>query len=436
MYDLSLINGKVYLEGFFVKKDIYINDDKIVRITTKKLESKKIIDCTDRLIMPGFIDSHVHFDLDLGEFKSRDNFHQGSIIAALGGITTFIDFLDPINKNDEFEESFNNRLNLAKESLIDYSFHTTIGNFEDDVKELIENAKKKGIPSIKVFTTYKESNRKISFKKLYELISDEILVLIHAEKNDLITEVENISDYENSRSCDGEYLQMLEISAISEMKNGKVYFVHTTCGNVIEKINKKFNESLKENIFFESCPQYFYLDKTKYNREDGELFLLAPPLRSKKESKILKENIDIINVISTDHCSFTKNDKRKYKEISKIPKGLGSIEFSFSLMYNLFGEKIIDKFTKNPAKIFGLCPNKGDISLNTDADLVVFNPNKEFVIDSGNSNSDYSPYEGIRLKGRVEKTFLRGKLIVDNYEYIGNSKGKFIRRKYESNKEC
>ena len=164
--------------------------------------------------------------------------------------------------------------------------------------------------------------------------------------------------------------------------------------------------------------------------------MLAPPLRSKKESKILKENIDIINVISTDHCSFTKNDKRKYKEISKIPKGLGSIEFSFSLMYNLFGEKIIDKFTKNPAKIFGLCPNKGDISLNTDADLVVFNPNKEFVIDSGKSNSDYSPYEGIRLKGRVEKTFLRGKLIVDNYEYIGNSKGKFIRRKYESNKEC
>jgi dihydropyrimidinase len=428
MYDLSLINGKVYLDGSFLKKNIYINDDKIVKITSKILESKKIIDCFDRLIMPGFIDAHVHFDLNLGEFNSRDDFRQGSIIAALGGVTTFIDFLDPINNNLELKESFDNRMNLAKESLIDYSFHTTLGNFKGDVNELIKDSKAIGLTSIKVFTTYKESNRKISFKKLFELISDEILVLIHAEKNELITEVNDISKYEDSRSCDGEYLQMLEITAISEIKNGKVYFVHTTCGSVIEKINEKFGENLKQNVFFESCPQYFYLDKTKYNENNGELFLLAPPLRSVKEKLKLRENIDKINVMSTDHCSFTKEDKRKYSEVSKVPKGLGSIEFSFSLMYNLFGDKIIDKFTKNPAKIFGLSPNKGDISINTDADLVIFNPNKEYMIDSGHSNSNYSPYEGIKLKGKVEKTILRGKLIVDNYEYIGNVKGKFIRR--------
>ena len=436
MYDMSLINGKVYLDGSFVKKDIYIENDKIGRITRKKLDSKKVIDCSDKLIIPGLIDSHVHFDLDLGEFSSRDDFHQGSMIAALGGITTFIDFLDPINDNNELENSFKKRMNLAKESLVDYSFHTTLGNFKGDVKRLIVDAKKIGLPSIKVFTTYKESNRKISFEKLFKLIDKEILVLIHAEKNELIYEPKNVFEYEDSRSSSAEYLQMLEISAVAEIKDAKVYFVHTTCGSTIEKLNKNFKNTLNEHVFFESCPQYFYLDKTYYNKENAELFLLAPPLRTIEEKKLLKENIDNICVLSTDHCSFTKEDKRKYDEIAKIPKGLGSIEFSFSLMYNLFGEKIIDKFTKNPAKLFGLYPNKGSIELYTDADLIVFDPKKEFVIDSGHSNSDYSVYEGIKLKGKVEKTILRGELIVDNYEYIGNSKGKFIRRKYEGNKEC
>jgi dihydropyrimidinase len=102
-------------------------------------------------------------------------------------------------------------------------------------------------------------------------------------------------------------------------------------------------------------------------------------------------------------------------------------------MYNLFGDKIIDRFTKNPAKIFGLYPQKGKIELNTDADLVIFDPNKEYTITAGQSNAGYSPYEGISLKGKVESTLLRGEVIVKDYNYVGQSKGNFLRRKYESN---
>jgi dihydropyrimidinase len=119
IYDLVLKNGEIYIDQCFLKKNIYINGEKIVRITDKHLASKKTIDCTDRLIMPGFIDPHVHFDLDLGEFSSRDDFYQGSKIAALGGVTTFIDFLDPILKNETLEEAFRKRQSLAKESLGD-----------------------------------------------------------------------------------------------------------------------------------------------------------------------------------------------------------------------------------------------------------------------------------------------------------------------------
>jgi len=434
IYDLVLKNGEIYIDQCFLKKNIYINGEKIVRITDKILASKKTIDCTDKLIMPGFIDPHVHFDLDLGEFSSRDDFYQGSKIAALGGVTTFIDFLDPILRNEDLEEVFRKRQSLAKKSLVDYSFHVTLGNFTDNITDLINQAKILGLPSIKVFTTYSDSNRKIALNKLYELIGDEILVLIHAEKDELITQADEIFNYKNARPWFSEYLQILEIAGIAELKKGNVYFVHTTCGSAIQMVAEKFNHLLAQNkIIFESCPQYFYLNEEKYTEESSKLFLIAPPLRSKKEMIYLKSNIDHIQTIGTDHCAFTKKDKEKYDAVSKIPKGFGSIEYSFSLMYNIFGEKIIDYFTKNPAKIFGLYPQKGKIELDTDADLVIFNPNKEFTIDSGHSNADYSPYEGISLKGKVESTLLRGEVIVKDYNYVGQIKGNFLRRKYESN---
>jgi len=434
IYDLVLKNGEIYIDQCFLKKNIYINGEKIVRITEKDLTSKKTIDCTNRLIMPGFIDPHVHFDLDLGEFSSRDDFYQGSKIAALGGVTTFIDFLDPILENDALAEAFEKRLSLAKESLVDYSFHVTLGNFDDEIEALIQGAKALGLPSIKVFTTYSASNRKISLKKLYELICDDILVLIHAEKDELMSQGDEIFNYKNNRPQVSEYLQVLEIAGITALKKGNVYIVHTTCGSTVQMIAEKFKHLMDDNrIIFESCPQYFYLNEQRYTQENSHLFLIAPPLRSKKEMIYLKSSIDHIQSIGTDHCAFTKEDKEKYDEVSKIPKGIGSIEFSFSLMYNLFGEKIIDKFTKNPAKIFGLYPQKGKIELDTDADLVIFDPNKEFIVDSGHSNANYSPYEGIALKGKVESTVLRGEVIVKDYDYVGEKKGNFLRRKYEGN---
>jgi len=433
IYDLVLKNGEIYVDQCFLKKNIYINGEKIVRITDKNLASKKDIDCTGKLVMPGFIDPHVHFELDLGEFSSRDDFHQGSKIAALGGVTTVIDFLDPILTNDELTDAFNKRQGLAKKSLVDYSFHVTLGNYKDDPIKLIEKAKALGLPSIKVFTTYSESNRRISLNKLYELISDEILVLIHSEKDELITKGDELFNYKNSRPWLSEYLQILEIAGITSLKKGNVYIVHTTCGSAIQMVAEKFQHLLSQDkIIFESCPQYFYLNEEKYTEEDAKLLLIAPPLRSSKEMIYLKSSIDHIRSIGTDHCAFTKGDKEKYNEVSKIPKGFGSIEFSFALMYNLFGDKIIDRFTKNPAKIFGLYPQKGKIELNTDADLVIFDPNNEFTVDAGHSNAGYSPYEGISLKGKVESTLLRGEVIVKDYKYVGQSKGNFLRRKYES----
>jgi len=168
-----------------------------------------------------------------------------------------------------------------------------------------------------------------------------------------------------------------------------------------------------------------------YKRDDGRLFLLAPPLRSKKEQEKLRKNIDLIHTIGTDHCPFTKEEKYRYSEVSKVPKGIGGIEYSFSLMYNLFGTSIIDKFTVNPAKIHGLYPQKGVIQEDSDADLVIFDPNRELTIDAGHSKSDYSPYEGIKVRGVVESTILRGQFLVKERKFVGKDvKGTYLKRKH------
>ena len=414
-----------------------MSDQKIAKIvpTGKILPCKKIIDCTNKLILPGFIDPHVHINLDLGEFKSSDNYESASKAAAFGGITTFIDFLEPINYVSEFDAKLKKKQSEAKTSYIDYTFHTTVGNFKDDVGKLIKISRESGIPSVKLFTTYSESNRKISYDKFKEFLKNSnktnTLILVHAENDEIILKAnveDTLESYESSRPAAAEIEEIEKLARIVAELKGKLYIVHVTCGSSVELLNDKYKELLGKHIFIESCPQYFHLTKDLYDNENGNLFLLAPPLRSSKEQEKLKENISVIHTIGTDHCPFTKEEKMRHKEASMIPKGLGSLEFSFSLMYYLFGNEIIDKFTINPAKIHNLFPKKGIIQNGSDADFVIFDPKKVLYIDSGHSQSDNNPYENMITTGMVESTILKGEFLVKNRKLVGSMKGQFIWR--------
>lgn len=437
MYDLGLINGKTYRNGHFTPLDVYITKEKIAEIVSpdKKLSCNKTVDCSGKLVMPGFIDPHVHINLDLGEFKTADDYESASEAAAFGGITTFIDFLEPVNTEAECSKVLQQKHKEAEKSYIDYSFHTTVGNFSGDVDRLAEKSLANGIPTIKLFTTYSESNRRCSYKKIKEFIANtkitNTLIMIHAENDEHILNA-NISDtldfYEHSRPATAEIEEIERLAQFVSETGGRIYFVHVTCGSSIELLKTRFGNLLQNNIFIESCPQYFYLTKEKFTEENGNLYLLAPPLRSIEEQEKLKNNIDSISTIGTDHAPFMREEKLRYKEVSKVPKGLGSLEYSFSLMYNLFGEQIIPKFTINPAIIHSLFPRKGIIKEGSDADLVIFNPEKEFIVDSGHSKSDYSPYGGRKLVGAVESTILRGEFIVKKRKLVGRMKGQFISR--------
>lgn len=423
MYDLGILNGKCYIDGDFVKTHLYIHNEKIVEISLEEHDCHKTLYCDGYYVLPGLIDPHVHLKLDLGEFVSCDDFISGSRAAAYGGVTTLLDFMDPIWNNESYETVFAKRMEDAKDCQVDYSFHCTLGNYKDDIKALVDLNKSHGITSIKAFTTYKESDRMCSYNIIGELLKTDQIIMVHSEDNRLITQATDIASYEQSRP------EIAERTAVNKLINlmtdkSHLYIVHVSSGHTIDQLKNR------PGLYLESCPQYFYLNSDKFLERDGAKYLLAPPLRSHISITMQRENINKYMTFGTDHCPFMLEDKLKYQVVEKIPKGIGTLEFAFPLMYNLYGFDILDQFTTNPARIFGL-EQKGRLKIGCDGDLAIFDPHGETNCSYTHSACDYSIYPH-KLKGKIVTTVLRGQILMDSKGFYP-LQGHFIRRSYEGN---
>lgn len=432
--DLGIINGYVCLEGRFIKSNLYIKNGVIESVTSSIMHCSKVYDAKGCIIMPGFIDPHVHFNLGVGKNVSAQDFHTGSINAALGGITTYIDFLDPINNISELDFEFNKRKKQAEDSVIDYGFHVTLGSFKEDVKELFKKGRALGMPTIKIFTTYESTGRMTKDNIIDELLKYskeyECRVVVHAENNDLIKE-KNIlvKDHEKARPAIAEISEVLKLCEMAAYRNGLLYIVHTNCGTTVERVRENFKDSLHSSIILESAPHYFKFNSSVYEGENGYRYTMMPPLREESERLKLKDNIDGIDIIGTDHCPFSEHMKNK-KYTSDIAMGVDGVKYSFLNMYTLYKEKIIPKFTENPAIIHGLYPKKGSLMVGSDGDIVVFDPNNTTIV-----NDKESIYDGQVLKGSIKAVFAKGNMIVNNNEFLKNSSsGSYIERRIELDK--
>lgn len=428
MYDLALMYGNCYINNTFKTTNIYIVNGKIASISDAVLPATRIVDLKGLKVLPGFIDPHVHLNLNLGNVHSTDDFETGSRAATYGGVTTLIDFLDPILDNQMLERQFDSRLQEAKKSTIDYSFHCTLGNYDDDVLDLEKKIEQLGITSIKIFTTYSESNRRCSYDVVEKLLETKVLILAHAEDDDMVFMPNKIAEYEKSRSEKAEFSAISQLIKRLEKTDGKLYVVHVSSGKTLQKLHV---DHLRDRLFLESCPQYFYLSKDLFEGDDGKNYLLAPPLRSEMSIRLMKEHFSKLSTIGTDHCPFTLEEKNANEDVNKVPKGIGSLEFAFPLMYNLFGDEIIPKFTSNPATIFGL-HHKGYIKEGYDADFAIVDDHKKTICHQHHSKSDYTVYDKYSLNNKVVMTILRGQIIMDEDGFYP-VQGHYIRRQYESN---
>ena len=420
-----IINGDVFINDKWQKVNLLIEDEKIAYIGEERKEADEVIDANGMKIIPGLIDPHVHFSLNCGTVTSRDDFISGTKCAALGGVTTIIDFLDPTRNARKLERSFYDRLSLAKTSQVDYHMHACIKEPDADLEQYVLQMKALGMNTIKLFTTYSETRRRTYDQDIIELLrlskKYNFLVCCHVENDEMVNlkEEYKCTDIAIARPSESETTEVLKLAKFAVETGGNLYIVHLSSGETLRLLIEQFKEYLGKNIFLESCPQYFYFNKDVLQSDKGFLFTFAPPLRSEKEQKLLQENIQYINTIGTDHCSFTYEDKKSHPMLIGHPLGIGGVETSFLVLHKMFGDQIINKMSKNVANL-ECFPQKGEISIGKDADLVFLKECEKYKIGKPHGNVDYSIYEGIEVNEKIVHTMLRGEFVVKDEKFIAH----------------
>ncbi|MCR2042979.1 dihydropyrimidinase [Anaerosalibacter massiliensis] len=450
--------GKIVTASDAYYADLKIDNGKIISIGENLYEKdSKKIDATNCYIFPGAIDPHTHFDLEVGNAVTADDFESGTKAAIIGGTTTIIDFVNH-NKGETLNDALNNWKRKAEgKTYCDYGFHMTISEWNENISDEMKDMIDKGIPSFKMYMAYKERlqvDDDIILKALKR--SKEIggLIEFHCENGDMIDfliEEEKTKEHFSpkfhpiSRPNEVEKEAVSRLISLAKVAGQPIYIVHLSTKEALKETIEAKKEG--QEIYVETCPQYLLLDDSLYEDENSKNFevakyVLSPPLRKKVDIKALWNGLknNYIDIIATDHCSFNYNGQKTLgkNDFSKIPNGIPGVEHRFLLMYNygVLTDKIsinqlVDLTSTNAAKIFGLYPRKGTIAVGSDADIVIWNPNHLSTITAKNQTHkvDYTPYEGFKIKGRVEHVFLRGHHIVKHSKLdLEESLGRFVYR--------
>ena len=430
MFDLFIKNGLVYIGEKFLLTNIGVTDEKITYLGNEEFPAKEVIDAKHKRVIPGLIDPHVHFALNCGTVTSRDDFNSGTRSAAYGGVTTIVDFLDPTRNAKELVKSFKERLALAKSSNVDYHFHACIREPNGDLEEYVLAMKELGINTVKLFTTYSETHRRTSDKDIIKLLklsrTYDFLVCAHIENDSMIKHDDNLTyrDIAEARDSKSETTEALKLCEYAVKTKGYLYMVHCSSGYTLRKIALKYKDYLGKNIFIESCPQYFVFNKEILKSDLGYLYTFAPPLRTERERKLMCKYFDYLSTIGTDHCSFNVADKRGHEKLKGHPLGIGGIETSYLIMHQMFGDKVINKMSKNVAEIERFAGKNG-IKVGNYADLVILE-SKQQITGKPHGATDYSVYENMRLSQVVNSTIVRGKFVLKDGKFIKNT-GKLIK---------
>lgn len=451
-----LKGGTIVTSTKTYKSDIRIENEKIVEINEKiELKDAEVIDIEGCFIIPGGIDPHTHFDMNAGSTITADDFYTGTKAAIMGGTTTVLDFAEC----DEGDNLSGGLVSYKKKSenkcYCDYGFHMTITKLDEDTFTEMEELVDKGVTSFKLYMAYKDVlqvDDGVIYKVLKKAKELGCVVALHCENGDLLDVL--IKETKQKGNLSPKYHpftrpNLLEKEAVSrliditKLTKATSYIVHISCKEALE--NVKLEKESGVNIVVETCPQYLLLDDSLYEKDgfEGAKYVMSPPLRKKEDIDYLWEGINNgdIQTVGTDHCSFNyKNQKELGREdFSKIPNGAPGVEHRILLLYT-YGvlenkitlNKLVEVTSTNPAKVFGMYPQKGEIELGSDADLAIINPNKEEIISykTHNQNVDYTPYEGFKVKCSIEHVFLRGNHVVKDCKLNNlNLLGKFIKRK-------
>ena len=434
--------------------DILIEGAKIRRVApsidlSKLPPDTTTIDASGLCVLPGIIDAHTHYHLVSRGTVTADSFEEGSRLAAFGGVTTVVDFADDDKKS--LQASFDARRREMAPMAIDYTLHQGVYAYRKDIAEELSSIASSGVGTLKIFTTYRDVGYLV--EKRDELLSIfreakrlGLMVTVHSEDDSIITEIGRNwkggykpVDHASLRPAEAEAEAIRYVGGIAEELDMPVYIVHLSSKAGLEAVRELRSRGVR--LFAETTPHYLFLDKSKLEGDKGPLYVMTPPLRTKEDNEALQEALleGEIQVVATDHCSFTREQKLSSDDCRTIYPGIPGTEELLPLI-NTFAHtsgklslsQVVNLLSTSPAKLFGLYPEKGVLREGSDADIVLFHPEWSWTLsaDTLHSAAGYTAYEGFPVTGKVVMTYLRGRLIMGDGIYLGiKGDGKFIRVK-------
>jgi dihydropyrimidinase len=436
--------------------DVYVEGERISLIgESLDVQADKVIDAAGKYVLPGGIDPHTHLDMPFGGTVTIDDVESGQTSAAFGGTTCHVDFIiQPQGATfaaavDEWKAKANGK------QVIDMGYHMAVtdlkegGTLED--LALLPDA---GITSYKLFMAYKGAlmvDDETLFRTMQVAATTGALVMVHAENGDaidvLVHEALAAGDTEPkyhalTRPPETEGEATNRAIQLSRVAGSPLYVVHVSCAEAVEPIAIAREKGW--NVHGETCTQYFFVDYTFLERPDfeGAKYVYTPPPRDKANQDVLWNAVrtDILSVVSTDHCAFLWDGQKTMgkDDFSKIPNGAPGLENRLQMIHE-FGvragrislNRMVELLSTNPAKLFGLYPRKGTIAVGSDADIVVFDPDRKVTISAAthHSKSDYNLFEGTEVTGVPEVVLLRGNVLVEDGELVASPGiGQFVQR--------
>ena len=409
----------------------------------------EIIDATHLLVLPGIIDAHAHIQLDTGIYQTPDNWYTETRAAALGGVTTIIDFATQTH-GQSFAEATAARLKQAAPSVCDYALHMMVTDVPPGQQDELGALPDLGIQSIKLYTTYRPNYyaddavilRLLEAAARYGLIS-----LIHCENDALVTAqtdtliAEHLTGWRyhgSARPALAEQEAARRVLFLAKAAGAPVVIAHNSTARTAEMVAHARTGG--QVAFSETAPQYLMLDNTLYDGPDAWRYILQPPLRDPAEKQKLWNLIGAgqVDMIITDHCAYSQAQKRTHDDFTRTPGGLPGLETSLPLIatYGVAAGRIgwpdvARMMAANPAHIYNLWPRKGAILPGADADLVLYDPAGDTFITAASlhSSAGYTPFEGMRVQGRIVATLRRGDLLVQDSQFVGEKgSGRYIKR--------